>query len=94
MCYADYFLISQITEASNPPEDIDTYVCKEREVKLVRPKYDVSIEEFLGLYKTVGFIVVRGDNDEIFFNYGYKKKKSIIICLHYRCRIPMPLTDG
>lgn len=49
MYYADYLLIGQIIEASNPPENIDTYVCKEREVKLVRPRYEVSTGEFLGL---------------------------------------------
>lgn len=46
MFYADYFLIGQMIEVSNPPENIDTYVCKEREVKLVTPKYNMPLEIF------------------------------------------------
>ena len=42
-------------------------------------------EEFLGLYETVGFIVVRGDPEEVFFNYGYDKEKSN---RNHRRRIP------
>ena len=46
-------------EAANPPEDISTYVLKENEVKMIRPKYNAETGEFLGLYETVGFMVVR-----------------------------------
>lgn len=88
MCYADDFLIDQIIEASNPPENIETHVCKDREVKLFGPKFDASTEEFSGLYKTIGFIVVRGDDDELFFNYVFDKEKSKILYSHYRRRIP------
>ena len=34
LLYADYFLLGQVIEAINPPEDIRNYVCKEHEVKL------------------------------------------------------------
>ena len=88
MYYVDYFLIGQIIEASIPPENIDTYVCKEREVKLVRPKYDVSSGEFLGLHETVGFTVVRGDDDELFLNYGFNKEKLKVLYSHYRRLTP------
>ena len=44
MYNAHYFLIGWIIEASNPPKNLDTSVCKDTEVKLVRPKYDVSTE--------------------------------------------------
>ena len=78
MYYVDYFLIGQIIEASIPPENIDTYVCKEQEVKLVRPKYDVSSGEFLGLHETVGFTV----------NYGFNKEKLKVLYSHYRRLTP------
>ena len=86
MYYADDFLIDQNIEASNPPENIETHVCKDREVKLFGPNYDLSIEEFSGLCKTVGFIVVRGDDDELFFNCGFGAEKSKILYSHYRRR--------
>ena len=61
MYYYDYYIIRQIVEASNPPESISTYQLKEREVKVVRSNYISKTEEFLGLYRTMGFINTRGD---------------------------------
>ena len=72
--YSNYCIIGQIVEASNPPLNIDTYELKDREVKMVRPKYNVEAGEFLGLYKTVGFLLVRGNAEEIFLNYGFDKE--------------------
>ena len=86
--YCDFFIVGQIVEASNPPEDMSTYVLKESEVKMVRPKYNPETGEFLGLYETVGFMVVRGSPEEVFFNYGYHKEKSRVLHAHYRRRIP------
>ena len=31
--YADYYILCQVIECLNPPEDISTYVCQDREVK-------------------------------------------------------------
>ena len=35
-------------EASNPPEDISTYVLKENEVQIIKPKYNVETGEISG----------------------------------------------
>ena len=80
--------MGQIVEAANPPEDISTYVLKENKVKMIRPKSNAETGEFLGLYETVRFMVVRGSPDEVFFNYGYSKDKSKVLYLYYRRRIP------
>ena len=66
---------------------MSTYVLKENEVKIVRPKYNPETGEFLGLYETVGFMVVRGSPEEVFLNYGYDKEKSKVLYSHYRRRI-------
>ena len=58
MYYADYVILGQVTEALNPSENISSYVCKERETKLVRPRYDPTTNDFVGLYETVSFLVV------------------------------------
>ena len=71
----------------NPCDDIPTYVLKESEVKMIRPKYNAETGEFLGLYEAVGFMVVRGSPDEV-FNYGYDKDKCKVVYSHYRRRIP------
>ena len=55
---------------------------------MVRTKYTPQTGEFLGLYETVGFMVVRGSPDEVFFNYGFEKEKSQVLYSHYRRRIP------
>ena len=38
----DYFVLGQIVESSNPPEDISSYTLKENEVTMIRPKYDTK----------------------------------------------------
>ena len=48
-------------------------------VKIYRAEYDVATGQLLGLYETVGHIVVRGDDDETFFNYGYDNEKSKLL---------------
>ena len=47
-----------------PPENIENHVCKEREVKIHRPRYDLVSGQFLGLYESIGYITVRGDLEE------------------------------
>ena len=86
--YADYYLIGQINEGINPPADIENYVCKEREVKMYKPCYNVVLGRFQGLCETLGFIVVRGDPEKHFLDYGYNKQNSKILCLYHKRRIP------
>ena len=38
-----------------------------------RPKYDVVTGNFIGLYKTIGDIIVSGDSEEFFIDYRYSK---------------------
>ena len=38
--YANYFLIGQVNECLNPPENLETYEFKDRQVKMFRPRYD------------------------------------------------------
>ena len=60
LCYADYYLIGQINENANSPEDIEGHVCQDKEVKTYRPRYDPVTSNFFGLYETLEYIVVRG----------------------------------
>ena len=71
MYYGDHFLLGQIIEAINPPENVANYVCKDREVKHYRSRHDVSTGQFLGLYETIGYLVVRRNDDEHLLNYGF-----------------------
>ena len=47
---ADYYIIGQINECIRPSEDLENYVCQDREVKIYRPRYDPVTGSFLGLY--------------------------------------------
>ena len=85
--YGDRFLFGQIIKAIiNPPENISNYVCKDREVKIYRPCCDIATGQFLSLYETIGYLMVRGDDDEHFLSYGYFEK-NILYSYHKR-RIP------
>ena len=55
---------------------------------MVRPKYNPDTGEFLGPYATVGFMVVRGSPEDVFFTYEDDKEKSKVLYAHYRRRIP------
>ena len=44
--YSEYFVIGQVVEASNPPQDVFFYTLKETEVKMVRPCYNPETGEF------------------------------------------------
>ena len=44
--YCDFFILSQLIEAANPPQNIETYELKDREVKFFRSKCDIETVEF------------------------------------------------
>ena len=81
MFYCDYQIIGQVIEAVNPPDTIETYVFKDREVKMCRPCYNPTSGEFLGLYEAVVFIICRGDEEELFLSYDYDENKSKLLYL-------------
>lgn len=87
MFHSNYFILGQIIEVLNASEEISCYVCKERKVKIIRPKNEPTIVEFLGLYETIGFIVVRRDSDKHFLNYGCNENRSKLLYSFYKCRI-------
>ena len=86
--YADYYILGQIIECLNPPEDISNYVCKDLIVKIYRRRYDTVTGTFLGLYETLGYLRVRGNPNEYFFDYGFCKEDSKILYSHHKRRIP------
>ena len=57
-------------------------------VKIVRPRYEPATGEFLGLYKAIGFIVVKGDDNGHFLNYGYNENKSKLLYSLHKRRVP------
>ena len=60
---------------------------------MMRPKYNFETGEFLGQYVTAGFLVDRGDAEEIGFNYGFDKENSKVLYSHYRRKISDPICE-
>ena len=58
----------------NPPENLDIYECKEREVKVLVPLYDTTTGEFKGIKQSLGSIMLRSDHDDIFLHTVFVKK--------------------
>ena len=62
MFYADYYILDQIIEAINPLKKVENYVCKDREVRFYHLRYDTQTGQFFGLYESVGYLIVKGDD--------------------------------
>ena len=84
MYYGAHFLLGQIIEAINPPENIANHVYKDCEVKYHSPRYDVSTSHFLGFYKTVGYLVARGDDDDHFLGDGFCEENSNVLYSYHK----------
>ena len=82
--YGDHLIWGQIIQAPNVPEDIEAYECVENEVKIMIPLYDKTTGELKGLRKTLPFINIRRDEDEVFFNHGFDHSlKKHMVRKHY-----------
>ena len=86
--YVHNFIIGQLIVAANQPENIETYSCNDNEVKLLSCVYDLESGKFKGLRLMLAYIVLRGDNDEVFFSYGYSKTKSTVLYSYAKQQIP------
>lgn len=61
---------------------------KENEVIIIRSKYDSVSRQFSGLENSLGYMTVRGDDHESFFDYGFSKEKSKILYSVHKMKIP------
>ena len=73
----------------NLPENLDEYTPKENEVKIIRGKHDTVTGQFLGLDNSLGYMTVRGDSNENFFDYGFSKEKSKVPYSSHKIKIPI-----
>ena len=64
------------------PKDIESYDCKEDEVKILRTICHPATGKVLGIEYCVALITVKNDPEEQFFDYGYVKANS-------KCSIPL-----
>ena len=86
--YVHNFIIGQLLLGANQPDDITTYECKDNEVKLLTCVYDLESGKFKELRLMLAYIIIRGDDDEVFFSYGYSKSKSTVLYSYSKQQIP------
>ena len=70
------------------PAQIETYSCKENEVNLHPCLYDLTTGELKGLQTELAFIMLRGDNNQSFFSYGFDLDKSSVSYSTSKQKIP------
>ena len=86
--YVHNFIIGQLIFAANQQKDIISYTCLPNEVKLLSCIYDLESGEFKGIHQQLAYIVLRGDDQEIFFSYGFDKTKSKVLYSYSKQQIP------
>ena len=86
--YVQNFIIGQLIFAANQPKDISEYTCLPNEVKLLPCVYDLESGDFKDVRQQLAYIILRGDEQEIFFSYGFDKSKSRVLFSHSKQQIP------
>ena len=86
--YVQNFIIGQLIFAANQPKDISEYGCLPNEVKLLSCVYDLESGEFKGVRQQLAYIILTGDDQEIFFSYGFDKSKSKVLFSYSKQQIP------
>ena len=86
--YNHNFSIGQIIPAANQPEDISTYECAPNEVKLYTCIHEINTGEFKGVRESLAYIILRGDDEEVFLSYGYDAAKAKVLYTSSKQKIP------
>ena len=91
MIYCDYIILGQIIPFKSPPEseDIDEYIKNDKKlVKMYWPMYDTATGKFLGIKESVGYIMIRNQEEEVFLSYGYSLEHEATLFCHQKQPIP------
>ena len=89
--YLEYVIIGQILPIANlPPNiDFDKHGYKENEVLVFTRLYNTENRLYRGLTKKLGYITLRGDQNESFYSYGFDKQNSKVLF----CTVKQPLPN-
>ena len=89
MIYCDYIILAQIVTFRSPPENIDEIIQNDKKlVKIHMPMYDMTTGKFLGVKESVGYIMIRNEEQETFLSYGYSAEHSSTLYCHSKQPIP------
>ena len=86
--YNHNHILGQLVVAANQLKDIDQYTPAENELKLAVCLHNTSTGEFQDIAMRLAYIMLRGDDEECFFSYRYSEKKSLVLHLVDKEKIP------
>lgn len=89
--YSHNFILGQTIVAANQPADINPYVCKDNEIKLWSCIYDLTNSQFQGVKEQLAFIVLRGDDEEVFFHMVLIRPRRMFFILFRNKKFQMRL---
>ena len=80
--YCGYAIVGQLITLKSSSDDLDSAVRDDRNlVKIYAPDYDHKSGKFLGVKKSLAYIMVRNEEQETFFTYGFSvEHASILYC--------------
>ena len=83
--YCDFAIIEQLIPMKNWPEDMDLE-SNRNYVKMYAPDYDHQSGKFLGVKENLAYIMIRNEEHETFFTYGFSAEHvSILFCYSRQC---------
>ena len=93
MIYWDYIILRQIVVFRSPPDsegdNIDKLIKNDKKlVKIYMPMYDLTTGKFLGVKESVGYIMIRNQEDEVFLSYGFFSEHSTSLYCYQKQPIP------
>ena len=91
MIYCDYAILAQIVVFRAPPEgeNIDELIKNDKKLeKIYMPMYDTATGKFLGIKESVGYIMIRNQEDEVFLSYRYSSEHAVALYCYQKQPIP------
>ena len=91
MIYCDYAILAQIVVFRSPPEgeNVDELIKNDKKlVKIYMPMYDTPTGKFLGVKESVGYIMIRNQEDEVLLSYGYSSEHAAALYCYQKQPIP------
>ena len=87
MIYCDYIILGQMIPFKSPPEseNIDEYIKNDKKlVKMYLPMYGTATGKFFGIKESVGYIMIRNQDEEVFLSYGYSSEHEATLFCHQK----------
>ena len=87
--YCDYVIVGQLITLKSSPDDLDSAVRDDRSlVKMYAPDYDHKSGKFLGVNETLANKMIRNEEQETFFTYGFSAEHASILYCYSRQSMP------